>query len=147
MAGAQGPGGPGTIRVVGVALVTAGPPNRVLAARRRGLVEAGGGSWELPGGKCGADEPLAAAAVREIEEELGCRVAVTGVLAGSESIRPGLTLEVVTARLVAGEPLPLEHDALRWLTADQLGEVAWLRPDVPFLPQVAEALRAAERGG
>jgi 8-oxo-dGTP diphosphatase len=48
---------------------------------------------------------------------------------------------VMVAELVAGEPTPLEHDALRWLGPDELDAVTWLAPDLPFLPQVRELLR------
>ena len=129
------------VRVVGVAVLAPSPAGlRVLAARRRDLHEVAGG-WELPGGKCGPEEPLAEAAVREVEEELGCRVRVTGRLAGIQPIRPGLTLEVVLAELVAGEPVPLEHDAVRWLAAGELQQVQWLPADVPFLAELARRLQ------
>lgn len=122
-----------SVRVVGVAVVhRAHDGPRLLAARRTTPAEAAGG-WELPGGKCHPGEPLGSAAVREVREELGCEVRVTGVLDGRVPIKDGYTLEVVAAELVSGEPLPLEHDALRWLRADQLDSVRWLPSDVPFL--------------
>ena len=114
---------------------------RVLAARRTSPPAAAGG-WELPGGKCEPGEELPAAAAREIEEELGCLVRVTGRLAGVQPIASGLTLEVVTAELVDGDPTPTEHDAVRWLTAEELDEVRWLAADVPFLAELADVLRA-----
>lgn len=129
------------VRVVGVAVIEPGSGGlRVLAARRTSPPAAAGG-WELPGGKCGPGEDLAAAAVREIDEELGCEVRVTGSLDGAQPIAPGLTLEVVTAELVAGEPVPTEHDAIRWLRADQLDEVRWLPADVPFLAELSRVLQ------
>jgi 8-oxo-dGTP diphosphatase len=127
------------VRVVGVAIVAVGPAGpRVLAALRGG--PAGGGGWELPGGKCAPEEALAAAAVREIREELGCEVRVTGGLRGLQPIRPGLTLEVVVAELVTGEPRPLEHEELRWLGPAELDAVRWLPADAPFLPQLRRLL-------
>lgn len=126
----------GAVRVVGVAVVAGG---RVLAARRTSPAEAAGG-WELPGGKCEPGEGLEPAAVREIAEELGCTVRVTGRLAGVVPIGPGLTLEVVTAELVEGTPVPTEHDAVRWLGADELDDVRWLPADVPFLVELASVL-------
>jgi 8-oxo-dGTP diphosphatase len=126
-----------TVRVVGVAIVRPGDDGgRVLAARRTRPVAAAGG-WELPGGKSEPGERLADAAVREIAEELGCQIRVTGRLSGVETIAPGLTLEVVTAELVGGEPVPSEHDAVRWLAADELDRVRWLPADVPFLAELA----------
>ena len=125
------------VRVVGVAVLHTGPDGRRrgLAARRSGP-PALAGRWELPGGKVGDGESLEAAAVREVAEELGCRVRVTGTLAGAEPIGPGLVLHVVTAELVEGVPTPTEHDALRWLERSELAEVDWLAPDVPFVDEL-----------
>lgn len=129
--------------MVGVAITdTGGPAPRVLAARRIGPPEAAGG-WELPGGKCEPGESLEQAAVREIAEELDCTIRVTGRLPGVVPIADGLTLEVVTAVVVEGVPVATEHDLLRWLRADELGEVRWLPADVPFLAEVARLLTPA----
>ncbi len=131
------------VRVVGVAVLSRFPDGlRVLAARRTAPPEVAGG-WELPGGKCEAGEPLEAAAVREVREELACDVRVTGRLRGAVPVRPGCTLEVVLAELVRGEPVPLEHDALRWLAVDALGAVRWLPSDVPFLAELRTRLESA----
>lgn len=125
--------------VMGAAILDRG---RVLVARRTRPPEHAGG-WELPGGKVEPGEDPATAVVREVAEELGCAVEVTGELTGSEPIRPGLVLRVATARLTAGRPVPREHDAVRWLDADQLEEVDWLPADRPFLPQLRELLVGA----
>jgi 8-oxo-dGTP diphosphatase len=130
------------VRVVGVAVVHRFHDGlRVLAARRTTPAEVAGG-WELPGGKCDPEEPLESAAVREVREELGCEVRVTGRLEGAVPVKDGYTLEVVVADLVSGEPVPLEHDALRWLRADELGSVQWLPSDVPFLAQLRTVLES-----
>ena len=71
--------------------------------------------------------------MREIGEELGCVVDVTGALDGTSAIAADLQLRVVTARLAQGDPVPREHDAVRWLRADELDEVTWAEADVPFL--------------
>jgi 8-oxo-dGTP diphosphatase len=122
--------------VVGVAILAEG---RVLAARRS-RPAALAGLWELPGGKVEPGEEAPAAAVREIAEELGCVIEVTGALEGSSVIDEDLVLEVVTARLVEGDPVPHEHDAVRWLGAGELDEVTWARPDVPFLRPLRDLL-------
>jgi 8-oxo-dGTP diphosphatase len=131
---------PDGIRVVGAAILHEG---RVLAARRTTPPEAAG-AWEFPGGKVEPGEDPASAVVREVREELGCAVAVTGRLAGSQPVKPGYTLEVVTAELVDGEPVPHEHDAVRWLAADQLDVVRWLAPDLPFLAELRTLLGRVE---
>ena len=123
-------------QVVGVALLGDGlRGRRVLAARRVRPPRLAGG-WELPGGRCLVGESAAAAAVREVREELGCGIRVTGHLAGEAPVPPGSVLRAVTAVLVEGEPAPLDHDALRWLGAAELGAVPWLEPDVVFLAEL-----------
>lgn len=121
--------------VVGVALVRAG---RILAARRSYPAHAAG-RWEFPGGKVEDGESPEETAVREVAEELGCRVRVLDWLAPSVEIRPGLELRVARAELVTGEPVPRpgEHDAIRWLAVDDLGSVDWLEADRPFVAALA----------
>jgi hypothetical protein len=67
-------------------------------------------------------------------------VRVTGELAGAQPIRDGLVLRVLVAELTSGEPVPREHDAVRWLQPEELDEVSWLAPDLPFLPQLRDRL-------
>ena len=131
--------------VVGVALLREG---RVLAARRSGP-PALAGLWEFPGGKVEPGEDPRATAVREIDEELQCAIEVTGWLdAGRLDSIEGSTddggsefvLRVATARLVDGDPVPIEHDALRWLRAKELDEVRWAEADLPFLHRVRRLL-------
>ena len=127
--------------MVGAALVRQG---RVLAARRTRPPEAAG-RWELPGGKVEPGESPEAAVVREVREELGCEVRMTRMLDGAEPVRPGLTLRVALAEIVDGEPVPHEHDAIRWLAPEELDDVPWLAPDLPFLPPLRDLLLDGER--
>jgi len=122
---------------MGAAVVRRG---RVLAARRTAPAEARG-LWEFPGGKVEPGETPHDAIVRELAEELGCVIRVTGGLGDRQQIRPGYVLEVVLAELVEGEPVPREHDAVWWLGQDQLDRVSWLEPDRPFLPGLEKRLR------
>lgn len=115
--------------VVGAAIIRDG---RVLAARRT-APPATAGRWELPGGKVEPGETPDEALVREVREELGCTVAVVRWLPGGVPIGERHELRVAVVDLVAGEPEPHEHDAVRWLAADELEDLDWLEPDVPFL--------------
>ncbi|MCW2764321.1 MAG: (deoxy)nucleoside triphosphate pyrophosphohydrolase [Nocardioides sp.] len=122
--------------VVGAAIVRDG---LVLAARRSAPPELAG-RWEFPGGKVEAGERPADALVRELLEELGCSIEVTGWLAGTAPIGTSHVLSVATAALVDGEPVPTEHDLVRWLGADELDDLDWLDPDRPFLPELRSLL-------
>jgi 8-oxo-dGTP diphosphatase len=127
--------------VMGAAIVHEG---RVLAARRTSPAAAAG-RWEFPGGKVEPGEEPDVAIVREIREELGCVVTVTGRLDGEQPVKPGYTLRVALAALTSGEPVPHEHDAVRWLGPDELDLVDWLEPDLPFLPALRELLDGSRR--
>jgi 8-oxo-dGTP diphosphatase len=118
--------------VVGAAIVRDG---RVLAARRTTPAEAAG-RWEFPGGKVEPGETPDEALVREVVEELGCTVDVVRWLPERVAIGTRHVLTVAVARLVSGEPVPSEHDRVRWLAAAELGDVDWLEPDRPFLPHL-----------
>ncbi|HEY3013494.1 MAG TPA: NUDIX domain-containing protein [Nocardioides sp.] len=124
------------VQVVGAAILRHGC---VLAARRTAPVEAAG-RWEFPGGKVEPGETHEAALVREIREELGCVIEVTGRLGGTAAIRDTHQLTVHLARLVGGEPTPTEHDAVRWLAPEELGDVDWLDSDRPFLAELRDRL-------
>jgi 8-oxo-dGTP diphosphatase len=124
--------------VVGAAIVRDG---RVLACRRTAPAPAAG-RWELPGGKVEPGETPEAALLREVREELGCEIAFVRWLKAQAAIGVDLALQAAFATLVAGEPVPVEHDAVRWLAADELDDVDWLDPDRPFLDEIHASLAA-----
>ncbi|MEU1037568.1 (deoxy)nucleoside triphosphate pyrophosphohydrolase [Streptomyces sp. NPDC005551] len=116
--------------VVAAALLSGG---RLLAARRSAPPELAG-RWELPGGKVEPDEAPEAALVRELREELGIEAEPVDRVPGEWPLKPGYVLRVWTARLLprSAAPQPLQdHDELRWLTPDEIGDVDWLDQDVP----------------
>ncbi len=135
--------GTGPRVVVGAAILHDG---RLLAARRCPPSKLAGG-WELPGGKVEAGETDRDALVREIREELGVEVALGDRVHGEWACGPTMVLRVYIAVVVDGMPEPLqEHDQLRWLTVDELFDVAWLPADLPAVQAVhshAKHLRAA----
>lgn len=118
--------------VVGAAIVRDG---RVLACRRT-APPAVAGLWELPGGKVEPGETPEQALVREVAEELGLDIRVTGWLDGASPIGETHELAVATVTAVAWTPYPVEHDRLRWLRAGELDDVDWLETDLPFVDQL-----------
>jgi 8-oxo-dGTP diphosphatase len=127
--------------VVGAAIIR---DRRLLAARRTTPPETAG-RWELPGGKVEPDESPGDALVREIDEELGCRVTVDAWLDGEQPIGTTHLLRAARCTMVEGEPRPGDdHDELRWLGPEEVDDVDWLEPDRPFLPALRTLLLGSD---
>ncbi|HEU0239506.1 MAG TPA: (deoxy)nucleoside triphosphate pyrophosphohydrolase [Micromonosporaceae bacterium] len=123
--------------IVGAAIIEGG---RVLACERAEPPEFAG-RWEFPGGKVETGESDAAALVRECAEELGVKVEIGDRIGGDIRLGHGwAVLRVYAARLIDGEPQPLEHRELRWLRADELHTVDWLPADAPIVAALPEFL-------
>lgn len=118
---------------------------RVLACERSAPPEAAG-RWEFPGGKVEPGETDAEALARECAEELGVRVRVDARVGPDVPLAHGRALlRVYAVTLLNGDqPRALEHSAMRWLAADELGSVPWLPADKPIvaeLPRLLASLR------
>ena len=124
------------VEVVGAALLRDG---RVLASRRTEPPRLAG-LWEFPGGKVEPGETDRQALVRELQEELRVEVEVGERLGGDLLIGQTAVLRVYLCRLVRGEPALVDHDAHRWLAADELLEVDWIPVDLPLVEQLREHL-------
>lgn len=78
--------------------------------------------WEFVGGKVESGETKEQALVRECKEELDIAIQSDGVFCSLmheyEDIKIHLTLFNCT--IVGGQPTLLEHDDMRWITADEI---------------------------
>lgn len=98
---------------------------RLLLIQR--LKEPEAGAWGLPGGKIDFGERAEDTARREIEEELGIQIELTGLACIAETIDKGdgrhWVAPVYSARIVSGEPRVMEpekHGGWGWFSLDDL---------------------------
>ena len=105
----------------------------LIAQRRRDAMH--GGQWEFPGGKREANETVEACLRREVREELGVEVTITGV---EQVIRHlydygWVELHFYRCVLAGGEPQPLDCDALRWVRPVELADYAFPPANRPLI--------------
>ena len=115
--------------------------NNLVFACQRGYGEFKDG-WEFPGGKVEAGESPEEALRREIREELEVEVNVGDLIDTIEYDYPAfhLSMKCYACTIAGGSPHLLEHEAARWLSADQLDSVSWLPADITLIPKIAGLL-------
>lgn len=98
--------------------------------------------WEFPGGKREEGESGEETIVREIREELSATIVVDRSLCTIEHQYESfhLTMDCYLCHVVAGEIAIEEHEAMKWLSAENLMSVEWLPADLKVLPYIKEAL-------
>ena len=113
----------------------------MIFATQRGYGDLKGG-WEFPGGKIEEGETPKEALKREIMEELDTEIKVEELIDTIEYDYPTfhLSMDCFWGEIVKGELVLKEHEAARWLTREQLGEVEWLPADVTLIEKVGDEM-------
>ena len=98
--------------------------------------------WEFPGGKMEAGETPEEALVREIREELDTEITIDKFLHTVDYNYPQfhLTLHCFMCSLKSQQMHLNEHEAARWLNAEDLQSVQWLPADEELLPLIVQEL-------
>jgi len=96
--------------------------------------------WEFPGGKIEPGESKQEALIRECQEELGILLTVQGEIAESvyEYDEFTVLLTLLGATIPEGTPQLLEHNALRWITIEDLSQYVFCAADESLLEQIRE---------
>lgn len=122
--------------VVAGALIVDG---KLLVAQRNRPPELAG-LWELPGGKVADGESEVDALARELREELGVDVRVGEKFGADVVLGAELILRAYRVVQIGGQLHPHDHRALRWVTRDELVELAWVPADTAWLPDLLAVL-------
>lgn len=122
-----------TIKVVAAVIRS----NGRIFATQRGYGEFKYG-WEFPGGKIEAGETPQQALVREIKEELDTEIKVGELIDTVEYDYPDfhLSMDCFWAEIISGSLVLKEHEAAKWLAADELDTMDWLPADRDLIKRI-----------
>jgi mutator protein MutT len=111
---------------------------RFLVTRRQAGVHLAG-TWEFPGGKCDSGESLPDCMARELREELAVEADVGNEVLTTTHEYEDRRVELHFLRCrISGEPSPLLGQAMRWVSRQELEDLA-------FPPADAELIRLLVR--
>ena len=94
--------------------------------------------WEFVGGKIEPNESGEDALVRECKEELDIVVKPLDVFFDVVHTYPDITvhLTLYNAEILSGEPKLIEHNDLKWITADEIDKYEFCPADVEILERI-----------
>jgi 8-oxo-dGTP diphosphatase len=92
--------------------------------------------WEFPGGKLDEGETGEECIVRELMEELGIKVEVTGFY--DKFVEEDLTILYYLVRRVSGMFTLNDHEKVQWVFPDELGDYDLLSGDREIARKLAQ---------
>jgi 8-oxo-dGTP diphosphatase len=121
-----------------VAAVIENEQNEILCALRSPVMSIPN-MWEFPGGKVEVNEDIYSALVREIDEELDCKIETTKEIFQDNTHEYDtfiINLISIKCNVVEGTPIPSEHSKLIWLKRENLASLKWAPADIPAVEQL-----------
>lgn len=99
--------------------------------------------WEYVGGKVEAGETKQEALIRECKEELDVTISVGDVFMDVVHEYPDITVHLTLfhAQIVSGEIRLLEHNAVAWITPDEIPNYAFCPADKEINERIATHMR------
>jgi 8-oxo-dGTP diphosphatase len=96
--------------------------------------------WEFPGGKIEEGERPEESLIREIQEELGCKVEVYELIEDVVHEYPNVIVNLLTykTKIVEGIPTAKEHAELKWVPLKELRSLEWAPADMPTVDKLLE---------
>ena len=110
------------------------------AHKKRGLL------WEFVGGKVEAGESKEAALIRECREELDVEIEVKDIFMDVVHNYPDLLvhLTLFNATIKEGTPKLLEHNDIKWITPEEIGDFEFCPADEEILERIIKEYRKSE---
>lgn len=97
--------------------------------------------WEFVGGKVEKCEGKQQALARECKEELNLDITVHEEFCVVMHEYPDITVRLTVFNATAnGEPQLLEHNALKWITADEIDNFEFCPADVEILEKIKKEM-------
>ena len=105
------------------------------AHKARGLL------WEFVGGKVELGETKEQALIRECQEELAVTLDVGEVFMDVVHEYPDLTVHLTLFHAAIREDIPqkLEHNDIRWITVDEIGQYEFCPADEGILTRIKQS--------
>jgi 8-oxo-dGTP diphosphatase len=130
------------IPVVAVALCRKQGDKTQVLMQQRPPSRQHGGLWEFPGGKIDPGESAAAAALRELAEELGVTLDPTTLapISFAQGPQGGVLILLYACWRWTGEPQLLDAAAMQWVDLDAIPALAMPPLDYPLAHALTNAL-------